>query len=202
MKNVLLAITVISLLLSAAHADCTNPVTYGKEKGFVEWIRFDSCATPHDVVGAMDVVLDSVRASRGLLIDLRQADGMSLEDARKIAERFMNGTNDWYQQQKLDPRGSWQYVNPIVILVDAQSKWPVSALADYLNHAEFSLIVGQSVAATADGKAGIKPDIVVDLSKVQGDDPIRAEGLKQLGDLMHKKDVQQRFEMEHMFHGK
>jgi hypothetical protein len=207
MMNRVMVVAIATILISyGALADCTSPVTYGHGKGFTAWIQFEPCSTSKDLAGAVDAALDSVRGALGLLIDLRRADGMSYEDSRKIAERFINNSNDWFQGQKLQPRGPWQYVNALVILVDARSKWPVQALATYLNHTDFSLIVGEPMPPPSDPaaewKGGLAPDVVVDPAKASGGDPIREEGLKRLVDLIHKQQVQQRFEMEHMFHGK
>jgi hypothetical protein len=207
MKDILFAVMLLAAMTTRAWANCNTPVTCGHGKDFTAWIRFEQCPAPKDIVGAVDQALDSVRGSRGLIIDLRQAGGFSLDDARKIFGRFMNETQDWFKKRGLEPRGPWQYASPIVILVGAQSHWPVQVFAEYLNHLEYSLIVGEPVPPpsaqdSTDWEAGISPDYVVNTARSNTADAVWDEGLRRLKGLMRKHDGQHRFRMESMFHGR
>jgi C-terminal processing protease CtpA/Prc/outer membrane lipoprotein-sorting protein len=106
-------------------------VRWGKTAEKVGFIAIDSWSG--NVDGAFDKILEQMRDTRGLIVDVRLNGGGSEPLAKKVAGRFVdkeyvyaysqyrNGPNhpDLTEKypRKVQPRGPWRYDRPVVLLI-------------------------------------------------------------------------------------
>ena len=94
--------------------------------GGVGYIRFNDSLGDDSVVGVFDLTLEEFASAAGLLIDLRRVGGGNTAVLERIAGRFL-GSKAAYQRTQdrsggyrfsfVEPRGAFQYLNPLVVLV-------------------------------------------------------------------------------------
>lgn len=92
----------------------------------VGYIRFNDSLGDGSVVGVFDSVLEKFESAAGLIVDLRRVGGGSTAVLERIAGRFLDSevayqrTQDRsgrYRFSYVEPRGAFQYLKPLVVLV-------------------------------------------------------------------------------------
>jgi hypothetical protein len=89
---------------------------------------------------------------KGLVIDLRFADGMNYAEAGAVADLFANGDNVLLEFGKTKVRSTEKkeaFGLPLMILVNAQTTGAAEALAGALRQATSSMLLGASTAGRA-----------------------------------------------------
>jgi len=74
--------------------------------------------------------LNYLQNTRGLIIDIRQKQGGSLDNVRAVVERFITSPQEWpnlyflgelLDLQPIQPRGPFTYTNPVVVLINGST---------------------------------------------------------------------------------
>ena len=75
-------------------------------------------------------ILEYLKNTEGLIIDIRQKRGGNPQNIEAVVSRFMNSSIDWpklyyldepYPLNQLQPRGPFTYTNPVVVLINGST---------------------------------------------------------------------------------
>jgi len=105
---------------------------------------------------AFDFALEAIHEAKGIMIDLRNFEAFSDDDASAVAGRFLDRDQVQFQVKirerrtreyrdttiTVNPRGPWQYAEPLVMLMDSSSEWPAPAVMMALASRSATEIVG------------------------------------------------------------
>lgn len=90
------------------------------------YIRFNDSLSDDSVVGVFDLTLEEFGAAAGIIMDLRRVGGGNTEVLECIAGRFLDSKVAYQRTQErsgqyrfsyVEPRGAFQYLKPLVVLV-------------------------------------------------------------------------------------
>ncbi|RPH92167.1 hypothetical protein EHM69_00680 [candidate division KSB1 bacterium] len=112
-----------------------------------------------EIAMRLDGVLDSVRGAEGMLLDLRHMQSLFENDVTAILGRFsdekvtaytarqrVRGTDQYITKSiEAEPRGKYQYVNPLVVLVDSSRTQFFHLLIQALKKRPYTKIVGTPI---------------------------------------------------------
>jgi len=118
--------------------------------GYVRLTRVDAGAAS-EFLAAWDKMI-STNKLKGLVIDLRFADGQDYGAVVTLADRFFAGEQplvDWGQGWKSSTRKSSPIALPVAVLVNGRTTGAAEALAGILRHGEVALLVGTNTAGEA-----------------------------------------------------
>lgn len=105
-------------------------------------------------------VLEHLRNTKGLILDIRQKRGGDYQNVVAVVERFMTvqlERNDAYtlgvkwELPPFQPRGSWQYTNPVVVIVNGSTFSAGEFTTEILKQLDHVTVIGDT---TGGGSVG------------------------------------------------
>ncbi len=139
------------------HVSSDNAMEYCVMQGNVGYIRLSTFATG-SWVGEFDGALDAVRATRGLILDLRHNGGGSDLTGFSIIRRFITSPlllfSTYYrgvrqQGPPLAPGGSYQYTNPVIVLINGKCFSATEDIAEAMTNIPTFTLVGDTTAGAS-----------------------------------------------------
>ncbi len=134
----------------ATNAPALGARVFEKHFGFVRVARLSG-----GVEQELDAALKSLGSSnqlKGLIVDLRFADGGEYPAAVAVAERFLATEQplaDWGEGWRKSTAKSNAFSRPVALLVNQDTAGAAEALAGMLRHRNVALIVGTNTAGAA-----------------------------------------------------
>ncbi len=118
---------------------------------------------PHEVTRDFDAALNYVRSTRALIVDVRHNPGGNHDTIREFVGRFLTQPLDaievyvlgeLYPWPPIQPRGTFQYTNPVVLLINGRSFSGAEAFAEMMKQVPHVTAVGD----TTGGGSGAADD--------------------------------------------
>lgn len=118
---------------------------------------------PHEVTGDFDTALNYLRYTRAMIVDVRHNPGGNHDTIREFVGRFLVEPlaaldvyilGERYPWQPIQPRGPFQYTNPVVVLINGRSFSGAEAFAEMMKQVPHVTEVGD----TTGGGSGAADD--------------------------------------------
>lgn len=123
---------------------------------------------PHKITGDFDAALDYVRNTRALIVDVRHNPGGNGDTIREFVGRFLTEPLDGIEVYVLgepspwpliQPRGPFQYTNPVVVLINGRSFSGAELFAEMMKQLPHVTAVGDTTGGGSGGAADRVPGI-------------------------------------------
>lgn len=159
--------TVLSFAMEAPDVSLSiEPITSKTISGQVGYIRFNNSLGNSETVPAFNAALETLRHTKGLILDLREtAGGGGTDIAEPILGRFIdkkmayqrtvfrNGSSD---NREITPTGSWTYQEPVIVLVGRWTGSMGEGMAIGIDGMKRGNVIGSQMARLAGGTEPIK----------------------------------------------
>jgi hypothetical protein len=118
---------------------------------------------PHEITRDFDTALDYLRNTRALIVDVRHNSGGNHDTIREFVGRFLIEPlaaievyvlGELYPWPPVQPRGPFQYTNPVVLLINGKSFSGAEAFAEMMKQVPHVTAVGD----TTGGGSGAADD--------------------------------------------
>jgi len=118
---------------------------------------------PHEITRDLDTALDHLRNTRALIVDVRHNSGGNHDTIREFVGRFLTEPlaaievyvlGELYPWPPVQPRGPFQYTNPVVLLINGRSFSGAEAFAEMMKQVANVTAVGD----TTGGGSGAADD--------------------------------------------
>jgi len=162
------ALLVRSYFDDALHVAGKDGVEHGILAPNIGYIRISHFNTD-DMMDDFPVVMESVRATDGLIIDIRNNTGGETEHVEAVVSRFVDSTLAWplaFEQDgvliepwpPIEPdQAHYQYVNPVVVLVNGASLSGGELFPEVMKQLATVTVVGDTTAGAGCNDRGDDP---------------------------------------------
>ncbi len=158
---------IADLLLNYLHPDSIHIygdslIGYAIRDDGIGYIRVSELM-PHKVTRDFDAALSYLRSTKSLIVDVRHNPGGNHDTIREFVGRFLTEPLDGidvyilgelYPLPPIQPRGPFQYTNPVVVLINGRSYSGAEAFAEMMKQVPHVTAVGD----TTGGGSGAADD--------------------------------------------
>jgi hypothetical protein len=144
------------------HIDPDSLIGYAIRDDGIGYVRVAEFM-PHEITQDFDAALDHLRHTGSLIIDVRHNPGGNHDTIREFVGRFLTEPlaaidvyvlGERYPWPPIQPRGLFQYTNPVVVLINGRSFSGAEAFAEMMKQVPHATAVGD----TTGGGSGAADD--------------------------------------------
>jgi C-terminal processing protease CtpA/Prc len=140
-------------------------IEYGLLKGNIGYIYMGTFDEDY-LTNYFSEALDHVRESKSLILDIRHNNGGSLQNLVAVVSRFISSplekprfylSGELISQPPFEPLGDYQYLNPIVILINGVCYSSGDIFPEIMSQLPYVTLVGDTTAGGSSGSTSSAP---------------------------------------------
>jgi hypothetical protein len=149
------------------HIDEDSLVGYAIREDRIGYLRI-TAFMPHEITPHFDAAVDYLRNTRAVIVDVRHNPGGNGDTIREVVGRFLAEPLDGIEVYVLgepspwpliQPRGPFQYTNPVVVLINGRSFSGAEAFAEMMKQLPHVTAVGDTTGGGSGGADDLAPGI-------------------------------------------